>query len=57
MKNLICLIFGHKEITDGWYPNSKVIRICCMRCDEVLEEKDNPTYTPNWIQPIPPWEK
>jgi len=44
MKNLICLIFGHKRITRDWYPHDPITHVDCLRCSKRLIEYPNPLY-------------
>lgn len=57
MKNIICLIFGHKKILRNWYPNDKISNISCLRCEEKIKEFPNPAYNKDWIFKIKENEK
>lgn len=42
--NIICKIFGHKEIMESGHYTGKVNRIRCKRCHEILKEWKNERF-------------
>jgi hypothetical protein len=42
--SLICSILGHDKCLKDWYPLDPITKICCLRCNKLLEKYKNPIY-------------
>ena len=54
--NIICSIFGHRNIIRDWYPHDPITTLACDRCDKIIEQRANPMYVEGAmvIYPDPP---
>ncbi len=58
--NLLCSIFGHKNVIKDWYPHDPVVTLACDRCRKILDQKPNPGFVSldyDYSSLVPPYQE